>query len=232
MKYQQKVPTFGVPRPRLAPDFAATVRSVPRDEIYTRLGWLALANEKPVLAKRLFEQASAANRTNARAIAGTAETHKFHREWDEAESGYLRALELAPDDWQNHLELAEYLLQRATLEEAQRAQRLATAREHLARAIALAPEIPEGHAMLGITQAMSGELDAGIASLEHALALLPSHPAIEHPLAQLHHRAGHRERAIELLRRVVHRAHGDEDPEAARLLEQLEREAAEAADSS
>ena len=222
-KYQQKIPIFGMPREKLAPEAAAAMRAVPRDEIRTRLGWLALANEKPVLARRLFESASATNPGNARAIAGLAETREFERRWDEAEVGYHRALELDPGDWQNHLDLARCLVDRASVEDEQRAERLASAREHLARVIALAPEIPEGHAILGIALAMDGERGAGIASLEHALALLPANPAIEYPLAQLHARAGHRERAIELLRSVVYRAHGGADAEAAMLLDELER---------
>ena len=221
-QYQQTFPAFAWPREEFAPAVAVSVRTVPRGEIRTRLGWLALTSDKPVLARRLFESASAANPGNARAIAGIAETHKFARRWDEAEAGYRRALELAPDDWQNHLDLARYFIDRASVEDERSAERLASARDHLVRVIALAPEIPEGHAMLGIAQAMSGELEDGIASLERALALLPATPAIEYPLAQLHSRAGNRRRALELLRNVVHRAHGGVDSEAANMLQTLE----------
>jgi len=227
-KYQQKIPIFGMPREKLAPEVTVSVRTVPQDEIRTRLGWLALANEKPVLARRLFESAAATSPRNARAVAGLAQTRKFERRWDEAETGYRRALELDPGDWQSHLDLARYLVDRADVEDDRRDERLASARRHLARVIELAPEIPEGHAILGIALAMSGDLGGGIASLEHALALLPANTEIEFPLAQLHYRAKHRERAIELLRRIAHRAHGGSTPEAVQMLEQLEREAGEA----
>jgi tetratricopeptide (TPR) repeat protein len=222
LQYQQRTPIFGLPRAKLAREVAATVRAVPQDEIRTRLGWLAVASEKPVLARRLFESARATNPGNARAIAGIAEIRRFERRWDEAEAGHRRALEIAPDDWQNHLDLGRYLVDRAAAQDEQRTERLTSARSHLARAIALAPEIPEGHAMLGVAEGMSGELDAGIASLERALALLPANAQIEYPLAQLHAHAGHRERATELLRGVVHRAHGVADAEAAKMLESLE----------
>jgi tetratricopeptide (TPR) repeat protein len=221
-KYQQKLPIFGLSREKLAPDAATAIRAVAKDEIRTRLGWLALANEKPVLARRLFESASAANPGNARAIAGIAEGQKFERRWDEAEAGYRHALELDPGDWQNHLELARYLVERASVEDEQRSERLASARDELARVIARAPEIPEGHATLGIALAMAGDLDAGIASLEHALDLLPANAEIEYSLAQVHARAGHRQRAIELLRSVAYRAHGSAASEAVKLLESLE----------
>jgi tetratricopeptide (TPR) repeat protein len=230
-QYQQKIPAFGWPREKLAAQVAVTFRNMPRDEIRTRLGWLALASEKPVLAKRLFASASATNPNNARAIAGIAQTQRFERRWDEAEAGYRRAIELAPGDWHNHLDLACSLVDRAGVESDRREERLASARRHLARVIELAPEIPECHATLGLAEAMSGDLDAGIASLERALALLPGNAQIEYPLAQLHSRAGHRERAIELLRSVVYRAHGSADGEAVLLLDQLEREAAENARS-
>jgi tetratricopeptide (TPR) repeat protein len=221
-KYQEKIPIFGLPREKLSPELRAGVRRVPIDEIRTRLGWLASANDKPVLARRLFESARAANPNNARAIAGIGEVHKFARRWDEAEAGYRRAIELDPGGWQNHLDLARCLVDRSSVEDEQVATRLATAREHLARVLELAPEMPEGHATLGLAQAMSGNLDAGIASLERALVLLPASSAIEYPLAQLHSRAGHRERAIALLRSVVHRVHGGADAEVVRLLETLE----------
>jgi tetratricopeptide (TPR) repeat protein len=181
-----------------------------------------MAQEKPVLARRLFESASATNPNDARAIAGVAETKKFERRWDEADAGYQRALELDPSDWHNHLDRARYLVDRASVEDDRRAERLAEARQRLARVIELAPEIPESHAILGVADAMSGDLDGGIASLEHALALLPGNAEIEYLLAQLHFRAGHRERAMKLLRSVVHRAHGSPDREAAKLLEALE----------
>jgi tetratricopeptide (TPR) repeat protein len=221
-KYQQKIPIFGMAREKLAPETSVVVRTVPQDEIRTRLGWLAIASDKPVLARRLFESASATNPNNARAIAGIAETQRFQRRWDEAEAGYRRAIELAPRDWQNHLDLAGCLVDRASLEDEQREERLASAREHLARVIEVAPDIPEGHAILGFAEAISGDLERSIASLEHALALLPANAEIEYPLAQLHSQAGNRARAIELLRSVVHRAHGGADTEAAKLLQTLE----------
>jgi tetratricopeptide (TPR) repeat protein len=221
-EYQQRLPAFAWPRDKFAPDVAATVRTVPRGEIRTRLGWLALASDKPVLAKRLFASASVANPDNARAIAGIAETQKFARRWDEAEASYRRAIELDGGDWQNHLDLARYFVDRARVDDEQRAERLERARQHLSRAIELAPEIPEGHAILGVAEAMSGDLERGIASLEHALALLPSNAEIEYPLAQIHSRAGHRKRALELLRGVVYRAHGSADEDATRMLEELE----------
>ena len=92
--------------------------------------------------------------------------------------------------------------------------------------IASAPEVPEGHAILGATYTIASEPpEPGIAALERAAALLPANPMIEYPLAQLHYRAGHRAEAIALLRRVVHQPHGDANDDAAALLDRLEHEA-------
>ena len=221
-EYQLALRVFAWRRDKLAPEVSVGTLAVSRGEIRTRLGWLAVASDKPVLARRLFESASAANPRNARAIAGIAEVQKFERRWDEAEAGYRRAIELAPGDWENQLDLARCLVDRARVEDEQREERLASARRHLERVTDLAPEMPEVHAVLGLAQAMDGDLGDGIASLEHALALLPANAEIEYPLAQLHSRAGHRGRAIELLRGVVYRAHGETGGEAARLLAELE----------
>lgn len=229
-KYVKEIPSFGIPRRELAQGLEISVRAVSLDEIGTRLGWLAMNIGKFSLAEAYFERASAANPNNARAIAGIADTHKIHERWAEAEAAYRRSLELAPDDWQNRLEFAEYFADRAANEEEGREERLAQAREQLSKAIELAPEIPEGHAVLGATYTIGDQPpEPGIEALERAARLLPSHPWIEFPLAKLHHRAGHREHAIELLRRVVYQPHGDTNREAAKLLEELER--AEAADA-
>jgi tetratricopeptide (TPR) repeat protein len=222
-KYAKEIPAFGLPRRDLAQGLQIRVRPVPLDEIGARLGWLAMSIGKRPLAEGLFERAAAQNPANARAVAGLGDIDKLKGNWDEAETAYRRSLELAPDDWQNHLEFAEYYTHRAEQEEEGRDERLARAREHFARAIELEPANPEAHAMLGFTYTIGNQPGKpGIASLEHAAKLLPSHSGIEFPLAKLHHRAGHRERAIELLRRVVNRPHGDINEEATELLEELE----------
>jgi tetratricopeptide (TPR) repeat protein len=219
MQKYTRVPSYRFSRDAVKLDFQTAVRSVSRDEIGVRLGWLALSTGKLALAQQLFEEALAANPSNSRALAGIGDAHKFSHRFDEAEQAYRASLQLDSGNWENHLEYGEYLLDRALGEEQDREPRLAEAREHFRRAIELAPEIPEGHAVLGATYVVDpGSPDPGIEALEHAARLLPSHPAIHFPLAQLHHRAGHRERAIELLRRVVYWSHSPEEVEQARVL--------------
>jgi tetratricopeptide (TPR) repeat protein len=219
----REIPSYGILRSQLDVRFETETRAVSPDEIATRLGWLAIATRKIGLAEWMFARASLANPANSRAIAGIADSYRLRDQWDAAEPVYRRSLELEPDRWENHLEYAGYLLDRVTREQFSSA-RLAEAREHSQRAIELAPEIPEAHAMLGMTY-LDGDQppDPGIAALERALELLPSHPGIQLALAQLHIRAGHRERAIELLRPAVHRIHTTGfNTEAAKLLDELE----------
>jgi tetratricopeptide (TPR) repeat protein len=222
-KYVNQIPSFGIPRREIEQGLEITTRAVPLDEIGTRLGWLAMSIGKHWLAEAYFERAVAANPNDSRAIAGLADVDKIHERWAEAEAGYRRSLELAPDDWQNQLEFAEYFVDRAAKDEKGREAWLASARERLGHVIDLAPDIPEGYAVLGATYTIGDQSpEPGIQSLERAAHLLPSHPAIEFPLAKLHYRAGHRERAIELLRRIVHQSHGSENREAVEMLEALE----------
>lgn len=227
-KYLKKPPSFEIPRTHLAPHFEPSVRSVPPDEIATRLGWLALSAGKPSVAERYFARASAANPGDSRAMAGIGDCKKFQNRWDEAATWYQRSIALDSDNWQNQLEFAEYYSDLARRQEQGRAELLARARQHFERAIAVAPEQPEPHAMLGATYEIGDAQppEPGIASLEHALGLLRSHPYIEYPLARLHHRAGNHARAADLLRRVV-RSRCHCDTEAVELLDELEREAGE-----
>jgi tetratricopeptide (TPR) repeat protein len=227
--YAKEIPSFGLPRRDLLKKLEIKVRSVPTDEIANRLGWFAIATGRLPLAKGYFERAAEENPNRARAIAGLAELNKFDKKWAEAEAGYRRSLELSPDDWQNQLELAEYFAFRAYLEEAGREENLARARERLARVIELAPDHPDAHAVLGTTYTIGDQPpEPGIEPLERAAKLLPAHAEIEFPLAQLHYRAKHRARALELLRLVVYQAHGRAIPDAVKMLEELERDASEA----
>jgi tetratricopeptide (TPR) repeat protein len=224
-KYRKKLPVFGIPRDRLSPELAVEVRAVPPDEIDTRLGWLALTGGRIDLARQHFERATTANANNARAIAGTSEVNKLGQRWEEAEAGYRRAIELAPNDYQNQLEIAEYWLARAHKEGDERPARIARTREHLARSIELAPRIPEGHAVLGSTYLIVDEpVEPGIAALERAQELLPANAEVEYQLARLYLRVGDRERAIDLLRRVVYQPHSNAPTQAAVILQQLESE--------
>jgi Flp pilus assembly protein TadD len=134
---------------------------------------------------------------------------------------FERALELAPDDFENHLELAEWLHQRADREK--RADLLPEARRHYQRAVELAPGIPEAHAMLGASYLLTDEDPArGIALLEHARNLLPGEISLLLPLARLYARAGRPDDARAAARRAACWSHGRAREEADEVLAEIE----------
>ncbi len=66
-------------------------------------------------------------------------------------------------------------------------EHLPRAREHYARAIALAPGIPEGHLMLARTYLLtSDDPTPGLRAAERARELLPGHAAVHLALARLY----------------------------------------------
>jgi len=214
------IPAMAVPRDRFAPDRGTEVRAVPPAEIGVRLGMLALALGQLDRAGDTFERVLAADPGSARAHAGLGDVCLGTDRADEAEEHYTRDLELAPDDFENHLERAESLHRLA--ETKGQLELLPRAREHYARAIALAPEIPEGHLMLGRTYLLGdGDPSPGIRAAERARELLPGHPAVQLTLAQLYMRAGQRAPALAAARRVAIWSQGEMKQEANALLAEL-----------
>jgi tetratricopeptide (TPR) repeat protein len=215
-----KIPAIRVPRDAFAPEEGQQVRAAAPAEVAVQLGFLALAERRIDLAAGYFARASAADPDRARAHAGLGVVTQLGEHGEQARPHFERALALAPDDYQNHLELAEWIHQ--TAEAQKRVDLLPEAREHYQRAIELAPEIPEGHAMLGSTYLLTDEDPAaGIQSLERARRLLPGEVSLLLPLARLYQRAGRNGEARAAARRVARWSHGEAGDEAAELLEQL-----------
>ena len=118
-----------------------------------------------------------------------------------------------------------------TAETQKRLELVPDARSHYQRAIELAPENPEAHAMLGSTYLLTDEDSAaGIQSLEHARRLLPGEVSLLLPLAKLYQRAGRPDDARAAARRVARWSHGELADEADKLIEQLGEKNAEAPD--
>lgn len=219
-----RLPALVPPRSSFATAGGGAVREMSAVEIAERLGWLALQTQEHELAEEFFGRALAADPTRARVHAGLADVYLRTDRASEAEPHYARALSLAPDDFENHLEWAEalhYVAQRDGFSD-----RLGEARRHYARAIELAPDIPEGHLMLARTWLLPGEDPAqGIASAERARALLSADASIHFTLAQLYARTGRRDAAIASARRSLLWAPERENDEAKALLESLLAEA-------
>lgn len=216
----KKIPALSVPRGFFAPEQGREVRAVPPAEMAVQIGFLALAERRLDLAERYFARAIALEPDRSRAQAGLGVVRQLGPRSQEARPHFERALELGPDDYENHLEFAEWLQQMAEAE--QRLDLLPEARDHYRRAIELAPQIPEGHARLGATWLLTEEDPApGIRSLEHARSLLPGEVSLLLPLAKLYERAGRLDEARAAARRVVRWSHGELGEEAAKLLEKL-----------
>jgi len=216
----KKIPAIRVTREAFAPERGFEVRAVPPAEIAVRLGFLALAEQRLDLAEGYFTRASAADPGRSRAHAGLGVVRQLGEQGEEARPHFERALELAPEDYENHLELANWMHQTAGAQG--RLDLLPEARMHYQRALELAPQIPEGHAMLGSTYLLTDEDPApGIQALEHARSLLPGEVSLLLPLAKLYQRAGRPDEARAAARRVARWSHGELGEEAAKLLEQL-----------
>jgi tetratricopeptide (TPR) repeat protein len=217
----KKIPALSIPRSAFAPETGREIRALPPAEIAVQLGFLALQMKRPDLAEAYFTRAIAADPAASRAHAGIGVVKQLRGPGEDARPHFERALALAADDFENHLEMAEWLHQLA--DDQKRVELLPEAREHYRRAIELAPEIPEGHAMLGTTYLLTDEDPApGIELIEHARELLPGDVSTLLPLAKLYRRAGRRGEARTLALRARVWSQGEEREEAAQLLETIE----------
>jgi tetratricopeptide (TPR) repeat protein len=216
----KKIPALSIPRRSFTSEAGREIRVLPPAEIAVQLGFLALQAERVDAAEAYFTRALAAEPGRSRAHAGAGVVIQLGDRSEDARPHFERALELAPDDFENHLEMAEWLHQLADRQK--RVDLLPEAREHYQRAIELAPEIPEGHAMLGSTWLLTDEDPApGIRKLEHARSLLPGEVSLLLPLAKLYARAGRLDEARTAARRAARWSHGEGREEAAGILEQL-----------
>jgi Tfp pilus assembly protein PilF len=208
-----------------------TVQPIAPAEVATQLGWLAVQGGHADVAERLFTEAIAGGGTSSRSHAGLGEVYRSRDNWDAAEPEYQRALALAPDDFENHLDYGAYLYDRACVSDPPTSELVGRARAHYQRAIDLAPQIPEGHAQLGVTYLAPGEDPRpGIESLTQALQLLPAQTELHLDLARLYLKAGQTADARATLRQVLRWSHGGGPAEnAAALLQQIDTGASPAA---
>jgi tetratricopeptide (TPR) repeat protein len=214
------IPAVAPKRSAFVPEAGHEVRQVPPAQVAVQLGILAQAAGLASLADRYYQRALAADATLAHAHVGAAAVLFFEGDSDAAERELTRALELAPDDYEVQIDFGHYFLLRAQREE--RLDLVPSARKHLLRGIELAPEVPEGHALLGRTYVLTEEdPQPGIASLERARALLPGNLEIQLPLAQLYLRAGRSDDARAVAQRVARWSHGDVSAQAKQILDEL-----------
>ena len=90
--------------------------------------------------------------------------------------GYQSLLRADPDDHVNHAALAVRYLD---------VGQVALARQHLERALALAPDFPDAHYNLGSVALAEGDTEAAIAAYRQAIALRPDYPEAHNNLGGL-----------------------------------------------
>lgn len=211
---------------------ALRTREMPVDEVAAQVGLLALLQGNYDDAQEFFEASLAENPDNADALIGIADLNKFAERYEEAAPLYERALALEPNDAEHLLDYAEYLLDRAEVEESTdtRRQLLVEARRQFARSYRIDASNPETLAMNGRTYLFQGEdVAMSLPSLEEAHALLPSQPDIQIVLAQAYVAAGDGARARDLLERLLATSHEDRAEQLEKLLAGLPPLAAESA---
>jgi tetratricopeptide (TPR) repeat protein len=205
---------------------AVDTRDVPRPEMLRRLGELLLALGRTIDATQFMRRALAIEGESARALAGLARASESS---DEREGLFERAQSADPEDgivcgWRAGA-LADALEAAAKDGAAPPdAGQIARARELARRCVALRPDLPLGHVIEGrLLRLADGDPERAIASLERALALLPSNPATALSLGELYADTGRLDQALRLLRRVEQLAPVEElSAQAARRIAALE----------
>jgi serine/threonine protein kinase/tetratricopeptide (TPR) repeat protein len=153
----------------------------------------------------------------------------FDFDWPGAERAFLKAIELSPGSAQVHAhyswlcasleryddalrevrrarELDPLLIQTDLATTLLRAGRTEEALEDARRAVREEPGAPRCHSILGWAQIFHGEKSAGIASLEHAVALAPGDTLFYSQLGAAYAMAGDVERARRILGELRDRA--------------------------
>jgi tetratricopeptide (TPR) repeat protein len=223
-----RIAVFELPLSALPALEAPRVRSLAADEVAAELGAAALRAGNAERAESFFRTQLAARPDGARAHIGLADALRMQKRKGEYAASYERGLELGSGDALVQLDYAEYLMAEARGLDASavdaRRDLLARAREHLARAIALDPALPEAHAQLGATYlAYEGDEDVAQAKqhVEQAYALLASDVEITFLMALAHFEANELDEASNFIRLARSRAHS-EQPGIEKLAAQIE----------
>ncbi len=200
-------------------------RPLPRAEVSTRLGWLALALGRPERARQDFEKAIRDDPDAVRAQVGLGRAFGMEQRWEEAREPLAVALRKGSGDALTQLDVAEFYRAQADQSEGvgTRGQLLALARQHYRRSLAIDASIPETHVGLARTYFLAGQsAEEAWPHLERASDLMPSSLLVELERARLHLAAGRRGSARRLALVVLSRSHSEVETEAAqRILDEL-----------
>lgn len=227
---------FGVKASALEWSTETTARSISQALVAERLGDLALQGGKIDVAGRFFAEALALDPDRPRAHAGMGDVLKIDKQWEKAESHFLRALELDEDDPLNQLDIGEYWHSRAanTDDPDRRRNMLKQARRHYVKAYQLDDSRPEPYYVYGDSFLLNGEdASEGIETLEHAANLLPGNLQILYSLANAYAKLNRNDEARELLTQIISWGHGGGYATMAHtLLEELDVDESNSGDTS
>jgi len=192
-------------------DLPATT-PVPRAELLYRLGdYLLHLDKRTKQAERHLYEAVRLNPKHSRAWAALGQLEHQRDRFKEASALFDKALLLAPDDPSIALLYAYSLVERTfppgvvvRKDVGEVPKTLLQARALFKKALAKSPDIVEAWAGLGSTYAFdSGNVGPGIAALEKALLLAPGRVDVAIDLAELYVRSGKKQRAEDLVERIV-----------------------------
>jgi tetratricopeptide (TPR) repeat protein len=189
------------------------VEELSQAAVSVQLGELALSLSDGKQAQSYYEAAVAADPTDSRAQAGLGDAHKFQGHWTKAEPHFRKSIELAPDDAFNQLDFAEFLHDKALLDENRglRTELLSEARRHYVKSQMLDPSIPETYALFGSTFIGYGQDPSrGIETIELANRMLPSNTDILDRLATAYLALDRKDDARGIIERRVAWSHAED----------------------
>ncbi|MGB9233183.1 MAG: tetratricopeptide repeat protein [Terriglobales bacterium] len=144
---------------------------------------------------------------NAAALRGVGFTYLRQEEYEQAAAYFRRAVERDSKDPRTHYYYAMLLDQEGPWD----AARLSEIKKELQTSIALDPSLADAYSLLGFTQAISGEPEKGMATLQKALELAPRNEGYKFNLAEVCLVNGKEDDAIAILRNLS----GSNDPDVA-----------------
>ncbi|MFP5286752.1 MAG: tetratricopeptide repeat protein [Thermoanaerobaculia bacterium] len=182
-------------------DLSLQVLPMAWPDVLTRLGDLLvnIGPEHHEEAAKHFRAALEAKPGHGPALAGLGQIEEEAGRLSEAQAFYEQATRGAPDDF-----LVQYRYGRNLLEIDQSTASLAQARAALAKAAELRPEFGEAWARLGYTWTGAETLPPeAVRAQETAHRLLPSRMDVAHNLAVVYAQTGQRQKAEEVIARMI-----------------------------
>ena len=149
-------------------------------QAHITLGTIATGTGRYLEAIEHYNDALAADPTNADAYRGLAEAYEFSGDLDLAESTYKRAIQLKPDFWAGYNVLGAFFFRNNKFEEA---------KEQFQRVIELTPDNHRGYMNLGSMYYFSGMLNEARELYEKSLDIQVTYSAASN-LATLYYSQG------------------------------------------